>query len=134
LVGGLTNTSIVKVVAVDDYAKNFTIAEVNGEFITYNNVTGIEVAHSQPLVPIVAYYFNDADIGVSDGPLKFAIVGPEGLLTNSSYWVKWVVRVEVVDQAVSEFPSLMTWPLLSLATLAAALGMKLRHQRKNRAD
>jgi hypothetical protein len=128
LAGGLTNTSVVKVVATDNYSMILTFDEVNGEFITYDPATGEEVPHSQPLVPIVAYHFNDANI-TSDGPLRLAIVGPEGLATNSSYWVKYVVRVEIMDEEVPEFPSPIILLLLFLATSTAAIGFRFFKER-----
>jgi DMSO/TMAO reductase YedYZ molybdopterin-dependent catalytic subunit len=131
LVGGLTNASTVKVTASDNYSKDFTFDEVmNGNFTTFDPATAMEVPHFQPLVPIVAYYFNDTNIGSSDGPLRLAIVGSEGLATNSSYWVKWVEKVEVVDVAVPEFPSSTVLPLLVLATSAVASSFKFRRKRQ----
>jgi DMSO/TMAO reductase YedYZ molybdopterin-dependent catalytic subunit len=120
LVGGLTNTSIVEVIA-NDYSSNFTFDEVvNGNFTTYNS-NGEGVPHGQPLVPIVAYYFNDVNISESNGgPLRLAIVGPEGLVTNSTHWVKWVIRVEIIDETVPEFPSPLVLSLLLFATSAVA--------------
>jgi DMSO/TMAO reductase YedYZ molybdopterin-dependent catalytic subunit len=125
LVGGVTNTSIVKVTASDSYSSNFTFDEVvNGNFTTYNS-SGEEMPHSQPLTPIAAYYFNDVNISESNGgPLRLAIVGPEGLVTNSTYWVKWVVRVEVIEEAIPEFPSPMVLPLLLFATSVIAFSFK----------
>ena len=120
LVGGLTSTGHVKVVAADDYSMDFTFAEVNGDFVTYD-ATGAEVPHSQPLVPIAAYYFNDMNISSSDGPLRLAIVGPEGLATDSVYWVKMVVRVEIIDEAIPEFPSLTILSALFLAIFVLQL-------------
>lgn len=130
LVGGLTNMSIVKVFA-EDYNQTFTYAQVNGDFVTYDPVTGAEVSHSQPLVPIVAYYFNDVDISESNGgPLKLAIVGPEGLVTNSTYWVKWVIRVEVIDESVPEFSPPMVLSLLLFATSIVAISFKAFRRRQ----
>ena len=129
LVGVLTNTSFIRVMAADNYSKTFTYAEVNGEFVTYDNVSGEEVSHGQPLVPIVAYYFNDTAVASSGGPLRMAIVGPEGLVTNSTYWAKQVVRIEVVDEAVPEYSPLMALPLLFLATLVVAFYSKFRLRR-----
>jgi hypothetical protein len=129
LVGDLTNTSIVEVIASDGYSINFTFDEVvNGNFTAYNS-TGVEVYHSQPLIPIVAYYFNDGNISESNGgPLRLAIVGSEGLVTNSTFWVKWVVRVEVIDETirepVPEFPSPTVLSLLLFVTSAVAFGFK----------
>jgi hypothetical protein len=129
LVGVLTNASVVRVMAADNYSMTFTYAEVNGEFVTYDNVTGEEIPRGQPLVPIVAYYFNDTAFASSDGPLRMAIVGPEGLVTNSTYWVKQVVRIEVVDETVPEYSPLMALPLLFLATLVVAFCSKSRLRR-----
>jgi hypothetical protein len=128
LVGGLTNTSVVKVLAADNYSKTFTYSEVNGKFVTYGNVSGGQVPHSQPLVPIVAYYLNDSTIPQSDGPLRLAIVGPEGLATTSAYWVKQVVRIEIIEEAVPEFSSPLILSLLLPALSLLALGLRSRHQ------
>jgi hypothetical protein len=125
LVGGLTSASSVNVSASDGYWSIFTFDEVvNGNFTTYNS-NGEEVSHSQPLVPIVAYYFNDANISESNGgPLRLAIVGPEGLVTNSTLWVKCVVRVEVINEAVPEFPSPVVLSLLLFVASAVAFSFK----------
>jgi hypothetical protein len=130
LVGSLTSKSIVNVSASDGYSGNFTFDEVvNGNFTTYDS-SGVEVPHSQPLVPIVAYYFNDAHISDPKvGPLRLAIVGPEGLVTNSTLWVKMVVKVEVIDEGVPEFPSPITLPLLLLVTSIAAISFKAFRRR-----
>jgi hypothetical protein len=128
LVGGLTNAGNVTIRAAD-YEINLTYAQVNGEFVTYDT-SGEEVPHSLPLVPIVAYYFNDENI--SDGPLRLAIVGSEGLVTDSVYWVKWVVEIEVFDNTVSEFPSSTVLLVLIMATLASVVSLKVLHQRQDR--
>jgi hypothetical protein len=95
MVGGIRNGYNVRIIASDGYTKIMTYAEVNGDFITYNNVTGEQVQHNQTLTPILAYHYNDLNLPSSDGPLRVAIVGPEGLCTGSTYWVKKVVRLEI---------------------------------------
>ena len=96
LVGGMTNDTILRVTAADGYMQTLSFDMVNGAFTTYDNVTGSPVQHNQSLTPILAYHANDANLtsGV-DGPLELAIVGPEGLATPSSYWVKQVVTLEI---------------------------------------
>jgi hypothetical protein len=95
LVGGMQAGDTLRVTASDNYTRDFTYSEVVlGQFITYDPSTGDQVPHSQPLVPIMAYYYNDSDI--PDGPLRVAIVGPEGLVTDSNYWVKWSVKMEII--------------------------------------
>jgi hypothetical protein len=130
LVGSLTNSSVVRIVASDDYSVNFTYAEVMGEFVTYNNATGAEIEHSYQLVPIVAYRLNSSDIPESDGPLRIAIVSPEGFVTTSTYWVKLVVRIEIIDAVIPEFQYGMLLPLFFLVSVITFLGAKV--QRKAR--
>lgn len=96
LVGGIDANNSLKITAADNYTMTFDYTQVNGDFITYDNVTGQEVPHNQTLTPILAYYFDDANVPVDDGPLRLAIVGPEGLATFSGYWVKQVVKLEIL--------------------------------------
>jgi hypothetical protein len=99
LVGGMHVGDKLRVTASDNYTKDFTYSEVVlGEFVTYDPSTGEQVPHYQPLVPIMAYYYND--LNITDGPLRVAVVGPEGLVTNSTYWVKWSIKMEILAGSV----------------------------------
>jgi hypothetical protein len=95
MVGGIHYGYNVYIIASDGYSKIMSYAQVNGDFVTYDNVTGEEVQHNQTLTPILAYHYNDLNLSSSDGPLRAAIVSPEGLCTGSTYWVKQVVRLEI---------------------------------------
>jgi len=131
LVGGISANYSLNVIGSDNYTITLTYAQVNGNFTTFDNKTGQQVPHSQPLVPILAYYFDDANLTSDEGgPLRLAIVGPEGLLTNSTLWVKYVVSMKVLENDVPEFSSAMILPLLLSATIIAALS--LRTQRRCR--
>jgi Dockerin type I domain/CARDB len=103
LVGGINQNGLLLITASDGYTTTFTYAQVNGDFVTYDPITGNPVTHNQSIVPILAYFKNDVNVSSSDGPLRIAIVGPEGLITGSSYWSKLVVKLEVRwdDVAVS---------------------------------
>jgi hypothetical protein len=96
LVGGMTSNTVLRVTAIDGYTQLLSYDMVNGAFTVYDPVTGNPVQNNQSLTPILAYHFNDANLtsGV-DGPLRLAIVGPEGLATLSRYWVSQVVKLEV---------------------------------------
>jgi hypothetical protein len=76
---------------------NYTYAQVNGDFVTYD-ASGNQVPHYQQLRTILAYYFNDKNL-TKGGPLRFAIVGPEGLYTNSTYWAQKAVMLEILGTA-----------------------------------
>jgi len=95
LVGGIASNNSLLISSIDNYTTTFSYDQVNGSFTTYDNITGQEVPHTQPLTPILAYYFNHTDLPASDGPLRVAIVGPEGLATFSGYWIKQVVKLEI---------------------------------------
>jgi hypothetical protein len=131
LVGDLANTSIVYVVAADNYSKAFSFAEVHGAFTTYNTTTGEEVAHNELLVPMIAYFLNDANVGPTDGPLRLAIAGPERLATNSSYWIKHVIRIEITDATIAEFPTLLILPLpFIVASITIFIGRSTKRKHR----
>jgi hypothetical protein len=95
LVGGINSDNALRVTASDGYNKTLSYEEVNGEFTTYNVTNGQPAQHYQPLTPILAYHFNDANLSSSVGPLRLVIIGSEGLATDSTYWVKQVVKLEI---------------------------------------
>jgi hypothetical protein len=130
LVGGMTANNTLTVTGSDGYNMTFTYGQVNnGDFVTYNNVTGQQVPNNQSLTPILAYEYDGANLTSDEGgPLRLAIVGPEGLCTNSTLWVKWVVNMEIVQNDVPEFPSLLVFPLLLVATFVAAFSLKTRRR------
>jgi hypothetical protein len=129
LVGGIHYGQTLRVTASDDYNISFTYEQVNGDFVTYDNVTGDQVPHDQPLTTILAYYFNDTNL-TSGGPLRFAIVGPEGLCTDSAYWVQHVVKMEIFGEGIPEFPSPIMLSLPLFVTLAVAFGFKVFKRRQ----
>ena len=123
----------MKILAADNYTQTFTYSQVYGNFTTYDNTTGQPTPHNQPLTPVLAYYVNGQNLTSGDGPLRLVIVGPEGLATYSAYWVKEVIQIQVIDQAVPEFSQLTLLPMLFTATVAALVRVKARRRRKPRA-
>jgi DMSO/TMAO reductase YedYZ molybdopterin-dependent catalytic subunit len=106
LVGGMNSSCSLNVTGSDGYSMVFTYNQVQGEnFTCYNPATGDEVQSVQPLTMILAYYQNGVNLGSDKGPLRLAIVGPEGLLTDGHYWVKWVTKVEIT-------PCIVDWTLV----------------------
>lgn len=127
LVGGLNGDEVLMVEGSDGYAINFTYSQVvNGNFSTFDSITGNPASPTQPIVPILAYY-NDsqlipAESNGGSGPLMVAIVGNDSLVTQGKYWVKWVDKVEVFGTtSVPEFPSASIVPLFIALTLTAAV-------------
>jgi hypothetical protein len=118
LVGGLANGSSLRITASDNYTKTLSYDQANGNFTTFDTVTGQQVPHNQSLSPILAYYFNGSNLSSDEGPLRLAIVGPEQLATGSTYWVKFVVKMEILS-APAEFPWLLL--LIPIAVFAAII-------------
>jgi len=132
LVGGITRSSSLKITASDNYTKTLSYDQVNGNFTTFDTVTGEQVPRNQSLTPILAYYFNGANLSSDKGPLLLAIVGPGQLATEAPYWVKFVVRMEILSAPThAEFP----WLLLIIpvaifvAIIAAVIYVKRSSKR-----
>ena len=97
LVGGMNIDCSLNVSASDGYSIVFTYEQVKGEnYTTYNSTTGNEVSTNQPFTVILAYYENGVNLTSDVGPLRLAIVGPQGLLTDGRFWVKWVTKLEII--------------------------------------
>jgi hypothetical protein len=120
LVGGISEGNSLRVTASDGYNMTFSYLLVNGDFVTYDPVSGLEVPHTQQLTPILAYSKDGLNLTVGedgDGPLRLAVVGSEGLATDSKYWVKRVVELEVLESEVPEFQAVPPLTLLALTAL-----------------
>ena len=98
LVGGITPLDLVMVSAPDGYAMGFDYDQVMGNIETYD-LDLHEVPHDE-LKLLLMYEQDSEPLTDSDGkPLRLAVVGPDNLLTEGHYWVKWVDRIEVKRKA-----------------------------------
>jgi DMSO/TMAO reductase YedYZ molybdopterin-dependent catalytic subunit len=104
LVGGVSQSDMVMISASDGYSTVFDYDQVMGGFITYDAKTLKEVPHGE-LKAILMYWQNGKALSKSDGmPLRIAIVGSDGFLTEGNNWVKWVNKIEILkmQKAVSK--------------------------------
>jgi hypothetical protein len=105
LVGGIGANDSVQITGSDGYSMVFSYNQTNGNgFVTYDPVTGKEVSNEGSLTLVLAYHDNGANL-TSDGPLKLAILGKGGLLTDGHYWVKWIVKIQIL-------PAIVDWTLV----------------------
>jgi len=127
--GGIEKGDVVNLTASDNYSITFTYDQVmNGSFVAYDPVTKNNITNPPPLTPIIAYYKNFANIS-DKGPLRVAIVGAQGYLTDSILWEYEIVKFQIVPGQVPEFPGPLILPLLvMLATLAIV--PRARYHRK----
>jgi hypothetical protein len=102
LIGGVSNDTSIRVTGKDGYYMVFTYNQVvNGEdFITFDPITTEEKPPGHPLTVILAYSINGKELSSEEGPLRLAIIGPEGLLTHSRGWIKWVVKIEILPSTL----------------------------------
>jgi hypothetical protein len=101
LVGGITSDDIVMISASDGYSTVFDYDQVMGKFITYDTRTLKEVPHSE-LKTVLIYQQDGKSLSQADGrPLRIAIIGTDGFLTEGNYWVKWVNKIEVLKMQKS---------------------------------
>ena len=97
LVGGITPSDVVRVSAPDGYSMVLSYEQVQGDFVTYDPETMKEVPHGE-LKVILMYERDGKPLPEADGrPLRVAIVGADGLLTEGFYWVKWVDKIETLS-------------------------------------
>jgi hypothetical protein len=99
-----------------------------GDFVTYDNITGEEVQNNESLTPILAYYFNGEN--VTDGPLKIAIVGPEGLATYKPLWAENVVELDILGSFdIPEFPTFILSAISMITPIGTLVGARTLKKR-----
>jgi hypothetical protein len=98
LVGGISSSQSLKVIGSDNYTTTFTYQKVIGQGInTYNRLSGAPQNASVPLTMIAAYYLNATKLSSTDGPLRVAFVGYQGLVTDGSNGAKLLVKIQILN-------------------------------------
>jgi DMSO/TMAO reductase YedYZ molybdopterin-dependent catalytic subunit len=96
LVGGIGESDSVFVSAADGYSSVFDHDQASGDLPAYDPATMREVPHGE-LRLILMYKQDGKPLPDDDGkPLRLAIIGGEGLLTEGFYWIRWVDRIDVI--------------------------------------
>lgn len=118
LIGGINSTCSLRVNASDGYSMVYTYNQVMGNnFVTFNPATGDETNHTQPLTVILAYYKNGLNLTSDEGPLRLSILSPEGVLTESHWWIKYAATIEI-RPAIEEWTLLLKGALVENMTRA----------------
>jgi len=116
LVGGIDSGESLVIKSVDNSSQTYNYSQVMGDFVTYDNTTGDQVQPNESLTPILAYYFNGEN--VTDGPLKIAIVGTDGLATYKPFWAENVVELDILENSdLPEFPVFIMTVLFLITTI-----------------
>jgi hypothetical protein len=110
LVGGMNADCSLRVTANDGYVMVYTYNQVQGKnFTTYSPATGDEVPANQPFTVVLAYHFNGANLTSDERPLRFAVLGPQGQLTDGHFWIKMVTKLEILP-AVADWTLVLNGP------------------------
>ena len=80
--------------AIDNYSRTINASIIQGHVEQYDQ-NGSYIASDVLPVLILAYMENGECIGDEDGPVRAVFVAPEPVFTNSKYWIKQVVRVDI---------------------------------------
>ena len=94
---GLSPSSSVKIQGSDGYFVTLTYSQITqGSFPTYNIGDGSLVSPLGQSTPILEYEENGAALGTDLGPIRLAIVSPQGQATRSNLWVKSVETIDIL--------------------------------------
>jgi tungstate transport system substrate-binding protein len=95
-VGGMTSSDSVKITASDGYTKTLTYDQVlNGTF-TVMDSSGNPATPSSTPVAVLVYSAAGNILDGATGPLQLGIMTSSSQASESSFWVKMVVKVEIV--------------------------------------
>jgi len=84
----------ISVKAADNFTRNFTLSEINGE-ITVFNETGEQIGIGD--VTMIINYKQDGEyLDESEGPLRLGFIYEDGF-TSSKIWIKQVVSILIID-------------------------------------
>ena len=93
-IGGMTTDHILRVTASDGYTQDYTYPMVHGNVTTFDNETGDDLGINT--LNMVLIYEIVGEGPIDSGPFKVAFLSPEGYLTESILWVKYVVKLELI--------------------------------------
>jgi DMSO/TMAO reductase YedYZ molybdopterin-dependent catalytic subunit len=103
LVGGISRTTGVTIVAKDGYGMTFSYRQImeNG-FTTYDPATGDEEPADGTLHAIIAYQHEGKPIDADDGPLKLAVAeDTPGQVVDGHWAIKWLEEMSVTKASAA---------------------------------
>ena len=98
MVGGITKTNGVTLVAKDGYGMTFSYNMImDHAFTAYDPATGGEQTPSKDLTVVVAYAREGKPLGEDEGPLRLMVGTPKpgGQVVDGHWSVKWIERISV---------------------------------------
>jgi DMSO/TMAO reductase YedYZ molybdopterin-dependent catalytic subunit len=97
-VGGITEAQSVKITGSDNYSETLSYQQVTAEnFTLYDSSTGLQSAAAEMTPQVfVAYEKDGVMLAADSGPFEFGIMTCQKRVTQSSLWVKKLIKIEVV--------------------------------------
>ena len=106
-VGGITSTTNITVTGQGNNTFTYDMinsgTNLNAQYKTYNNQTGVEQNQTQPVTLILSYQVNGTNVASNQTP-RLVIVGPEGLLMDGSGG-RSVTQITITDIAPVPTPT-----------------------------
>ena len=97
-VGGLSQGKSVKVTAKDGYAKTITYTQImQADFSTYDTSGQAAEPEEKPVL-FLAYEKEGAELDSDTGPLQLGIMTCHNRVTDGSWWVKQIEKIEIIDE------------------------------------
>lgn len=91
----IPNNYTFHAIASDGYSHNYSLNEVNGHIMLYNE-TGAEIGIGN-LTMIIAYKENGVFLNESTkGPLRIAFIDTQPSITNSGIWLGSATKIEII--------------------------------------
>ncbi|NLE74588.1 MAG: molybdopterin-dependent oxidoreductase [Actinobacteria bacterium] len=97
-VGGFPEDAAVGIQAKDGYEMTVSYTQIaDGDFLTYDMVTGDENNVEGPLRLLIAYEMDGQPLDPKGwGALRLCVVGPQkDHVTDGHWWVKWVTKLQI---------------------------------------
>jgi len=96
--GGMTSTQTVKVTAADGFTKTLTYAQIyQGLFNVFDIANGSSDTPAMQPIPMIIYSINGNILDGTTGPLEMGIMTATFQASESSMWVKMVVKIEIIN-------------------------------------
>ena len=96
-VGGIKDGDTVKVTAKDGYSKSLTYTQITvADFPTYDTTGNPVAAEMKPAV-FLAYEKEGAALDEATGPIQMGIMTCKNQVTDGSWWVKLIEKVDVTS-------------------------------------
>ena len=82
--------------ASDGFSKTITYDQIaSGSFATYDSTGAAKTPSSNPVIALI-YSVNGSPLDSTTGPVEIGIICSDSLVSDGSWWVKMLQKIEVI--------------------------------------